>query len=93
MKIVNQDVVNALTITGANIAPTSGVASIIDNSNGASTVIYSYFPVYASGGGGASVADIWGADPATFTAGTVGALEVDTNIRVDDAAILSGLTI
>jgi hypothetical protein len=49
MKIVNQDTDNPLTITGANIAPVTGSASIIDNTNGASTVIYSFFPVDASG--------------------------------------------
>lgn len=49
MKIINSDVTNALTVMGANIAPTTGTDSIIDNSNGASVVIYSYFPVDASG--------------------------------------------
>lgn len=48
MKIINQNVGSPLTIQGANIAPSSGTASIIDNTNGACTIIYSYFPVDAS---------------------------------------------
>jgi len=49
MQLINEDTVNPLTIVGANIAPTSGSDPIIDNTNGASTVIYAYFPVDGSG--------------------------------------------